>query len=126
MIMRGSGEGTINQYLADTIASVFGNVSTVDVQGSTNRELFASDDPQMFTTLKENADQLDNKDLQKLMYTVADNSQTYEAGSYVMTDDKAPVELLGMKVIDQIIQEEVAYYKQIYEQDGFQGLLEQL
>ena len=126
MNMRGSGEGTINQYLADTIASVFGNVSTVDVQGSTNRELFASDDPQMLATLKENADHLENKDLQNLMYTVADNSQTYEAGSYIMTDDKAPVELLGMKVIDQIIQEEVAYYKQIYKQDGFQGLLEQL
>lgn len=126
MNMRGSGEGTINQYLADTISSVFGNVSTVDVQGSTNRELFASDDPQMLATLKENANQLENKDLQNLMYTVADNSQTYEAGSYIMTDDKAPVELLGMRVIDQIIQEEVAYYRQIYEQDGFQGLLEQL
>lgn len=35
-------------------------------------------------------------------------------------------ELLGMRVIDQIIQEEVAYYKQIYEKDGLQGLLEQL
>lgn len=43
-----------------------------------------------------------------------------------MTDDKAPVELLGMQVIDQLIREEVAYYKNIYEKDGIQGLLEQL
>lgn len=39
MNMRGSGEGNINQYLADTIASVFGTVYTADVKGSTNREL---------------------------------------------------------------------------------------
>ena len=43
-----------------------------------------------------------------------------------MTDDKAPVELLGMRVIDQLIQDEVAYYKKIYETDGQQGLLEQM
>ena len=41
-----------------------------------------------------------------------------------MTDDKAPVELLGMRVIDELIQEEVAYYKGIYEEGGISGLLE--
>ena len=79
MNMRGNSEGNINQYLSDTIASVFENVVTV-----------------------------------------------YEAGNYIMTDDKAPVELLGMQVIDQLIQEEVAYYKGIYEQKGIGGLLETL
>ena len=43
MNMRGGGEGNINQYLADTIASVFDSVYTVDVGGTTNRELFAMD-----------------------------------------------------------------------------------
>ena len=126
MNMRGSGEGNINQYLADTIASVFGDVYTVDVSGSTNRELFASDNAKMLETLKKNSENLENKELKDLMADVADNSRLYEPGSYIMTDDKAPVELLGMQVIDQIIQEEVAYYKQIYEKDGIQGLLEQL
>ena len=42
MNMHGNKEGDINQYLADTIANVFDNVYTVDVAGSTNRELFAS------------------------------------------------------------------------------------
>ena len=60
------------------------------------------------------------------MTTVADESSAYQAGNYVMTDDKAPVELLGMQVIDQIIQEEVAYYKQIYKENGLQGLLKEL
>ena len=105
MNMHGNKEGDINQYLADTIANVFDNVYTVDVAGSTNRELFAS---------------------QNMMQRVADNSSAYVAGDYLMTDDKAPVELLGMQVIDQLIQEEVAYYKDIYEEQGISGLLEHL
>ena len=50
----------------------------------------------------------------------------YEAGSYIMTDDKAPVELLGMQVIDELIKDEVMYYKQIYDEEGLEGLLERL
>ena len=37
-----------------------------------------------------------------------------------------PVELLGMQVIDQLIQDEVTYYKGIYEQEGIKGLLDSL
>ena len=47
----------------------------------------------------------------------------YEPGDRVMTDDKAPVELLGMQVIDDLIRDEVAYYKTIYERDGLQGVI---
>ena len=43
-----------------------------------------------------------------------------------MTDDKAPVELLGMQVIDELIRGEVAYYKRIYEQQGIQGVINAL
>ncbi len=50
----------------------------------------------------------------------------YEAGSYRMNDDKAPVELLGMRVIDDLIGDEVEYYKELYEEQGIRGLLEQL
>lgn len=31
-----------------------------------------------------------------------------------------------MQVIDQLIQDEVAYYKEIYEQDGLEGVLNSL
>ena len=126
MNMRGSGEGNINQYLSDTIASVFSTVYTADVKGSTNRELFASDNTQMLEVFQQNTAQLENRDLQNMMETVAAQGQVYNAGSYLMTDDKAPVELLGMQVIDQLIQDEVAYYKDIYEREGISGLLNSL
>ncbi len=43
-----------------------------------------------------------------------------------MTDDKAPVELLGMQVIDDIIRDEVSYYKKIYEEQGIKGIIDSL
>ena len=48
------------------------------------------------------------------------------AGEYLMTDDKAPVELLGMQVIDELIRNEVEYYRGIFHKEGLDGLLEQL
>ena len=50
----------------------------------------------------------------------------YEAGENIMTDDKAPVELLGMKQIDSIIKDEVQYYKEIYRSQGIEGLINSL
>jgi spermidine synthase len=126
MNMHGNKEGDINQYLADTIANVFDNVYTVDVAGSTNRELFASQHSDMIEVLSDHVENLSDAGLQNMMRRVADNSSAYVAGDYLMTDDKAPVELLGMQVIDQLIQEEVAYYKDIYEEQGISGLLEHL
>lgn len=126
MNMHGNKEGDINQYLADSIANVFDNVYTVDVAGSTNRELFASQHSDMIEVLSDHVENLSDAELQNMMQRVADNSSAYVAGDYLMTDDKAPVELLGMQVIDQLIQEEVAYYKDIYEEQGISGLLEHL
>lgn len=65
-----------------------------------------------------------SRELAVMMGRVMDGLTAYEAGSYLLTDDKAPVELLGMKVIDGLIEEEVAYYKRIYEERGIRGLLE--
>jgi hypothetical protein len=126
MNMRGSNEGSINDYLADTIASVFDTVYTADVTGSTNRELFASTNNSIIETFQKNIAELDNRNLFHMMERVEDGLTEYEAGNYVMTDDKAPVELLGMKVIDELIQDEVAYYKNIFKEKGISGVLEML
>lgn len=123
MNMRGSEEGNINQYLSDTISSVFGNVYTIDVDGSTNRELFASDNPKMMNALKKNIAKLEDPDMRDLMTKVSAYAVPYRGGDYVMTDDKAPVELLGMRVIDQLIQGEVAYYKDTYQIKGIGDFL---
>ena len=50
----------------------------------------------------------------------------YVPGDFLMTDDKAPVELPGMKVIDELIRDEVAHYKKIYQEGGLKALLNHL
>lgn len=126
MNMRGSGEDSINAYLSDTIGSVFGEVYTVDVKGSTNRELFASDNPQMIENLQTHKETVADESLLAMMDNVSENLIPYEVGDRIMTDDKAPVELLGMRVIDELIRTEVAYYKSVYEEQGIWGVIDAL
>lgn len=126
MNMRGREEGNINQYLADTIAAVFREVYTIDVSGSTNRELFASNSEDMIEVMRSNIDAAEERELMDRMLSVEKNLMPYEPGPYRMTDDKAPVELLGMRVIDDLIKDEVSFYKDIYEQEGIQGLLDRM
>ncbi|MCQ2524018.1 MAG: fused MFS/spermidine synthase [Lachnospiraceae bacterium] len=126
MNMRGSSEGNINQYLADTIGEVFSEIYTVDVWASSNRELFASNNPQMMNLLSDNMAKESDSSLASLMNRVVSNLERYEKGQYIMTDDKAPVELLGMKVIDEMIQDEVSNYKEIYEEGGIKAILDAL
>lgn len=129
MNMRGQSEGNINQYLADTISHAFSEVYTVEVSGSTNRELFASNNPEMLSVFEENINLglgRKEEELELMMARVSLDLEPYEAGEYLMTDDKAPVELLGMRVIDEIIKEEVTYYKEVYKRGGLQALLDLL
>ena len=126
MNMHSGAEGNINEYLADTISEVFDQVCTVDVSGSTNRELFASDNADMLQTYRLNVALEQDGDLTAMMGRIGDHLETYEAGGHIMTDDKAPVELLGMRMIDELIQNEVSYYKTIYQEKGIRGLIDLL
>ena len=123
MNMRSGEEGDITQYLADTIASVFDNVYTVDVSGSSNRELYAFCDASCLARFNEERQTEQAPDLNRMMERVADGITAYNGGDLIMNDDKAPVELLGMKVIDSLIGEEASFYKEIYEEQGLEGLL---
>lgn len=97
----------------------------MDVEYSTNRELFASNVPGMTERLQAGMEELE-PELAGMMEEVQAGLTAYEAGPYKMTDDRAPVELLGMQVIDDLIGEEVEYYKAIYQEDGIGGLLDVL
>lgn len=50
----------------------------------------------------------------------------YTSTGLLLTDDKAPVELLGMRAIDALIQDELGTYKKLFQEEGLTGLLEQL
>lgn len=126
MNMHTQEEGNINQYLSDTIASVFPAVATVDVPGATNRELFAAMEAEPLESVSRRAAELPEGELKVLLETVAEHITPYEAGDYLLTDDKAPVELLGMSVIDGLISRELGYYQKAFREGGISGLLEEL
>ena len=123
MNMRGQKSGNITEYLSDTIANVFDEVYTVDVPFNTNRELFATNNPNVLKVFADNMEKENNRNLSDMMEMVSSHLTAYEKGDYLMTDDQAPVELLGMRVIDEIIKNEVEYYKDIYNEEGIEGLL---
>ncbi|WP_294443728.1 spermidine synthase [Ruminococcus flavefaciens] len=124
MNMRSESADGINGCLADTISSVFDNVVTVDVEYSTNRELFATNSDEFMDRFEANTAALKQEDLRRMMQIVRPELEPYTAGDHILTDDKAPVELLGMKVIDDIIQDELVYYKEAFKEKGIKGLLE--
>lgn len=113
MNMRSTSKGNINDYLADTIAAVFPYILTTDVENWSNRILFAGGQADMeeklITAMENEAD----SDMLTMMTKVINGLKDYNAGNLIMTDDKAPVELLGMKIIDEIIADEVSQYKAI-------------
>jgi spermidine synthase len=123
MNMHSDGEGSINQYLSDTISRVFANVYTVDVRGSTNKELYASNFMVCDKLLELGLEILEDSSLQAQMRRVLSGLEHYSFAGHILTDDKAPVEVLGMSMIDSLITEELGYYKQIYKDGGLGALI---
>ena len=148
MNMIDDGQGSINAALTNTITRVFGSdaILTADVPQTTNRELFArrpaSDDfPQTKGVRKaamgdypgsgllaEAATRVSpDPDLSQMMDQVSSRLSTVgDAKGRVLTDDNAPVELLGMHAIDGIISREAGPYRRILEHEGIQGLIREV
>ena len=125
MNMQSDREDGINYYLGDTISAVFDNVYTVKVQGTSNRELFAGNDPEMTEKLVKNTALQNDAQLKESLTDVYNDLEKYVSKDRILTDDRAPVELLGMRAIDDIIKDELIYYKKVFKEKGVKGLLEQ-
>ena len=124
MNMHSDGEGSINESLCDTIAAVFPAVVTADVRGNTNRELFACVEGDPAERLAENLNLLAPGELRSMMEQVSQRLTPVTGGSHVLTDDRAPVEVLGMRAIDALISDELVWVRGIYEREGLRGLIE--
>ena len=114
MNMKSKSENSINDYLCDTIGAVFDHVYIAPVEGDTNCEVFAFQNPDTLSTFEDGCRNLGNPDLTAMMETVSDCLTLREGGDLILTDDKAPVEVLGMKALDEIIADELDYYRALY------------
>ena len=110
--MTSAQDGSINQYLCDTMSSVFAHTYWVNVPANTNTVVFCSDSDDLRQTFDENRVLLQNASYAAMMETVARDLRDYTGGDHILTDDKAPVELLGMRVLDELIDGQLSYYKE--------------
>ena len=124
--MQSDKEGAINQYLCETIASVFENVSSYNCYNGGNREVFAAAHDRMDKNMAANLPPTEDDALRATMSMTRSGLESVAKGGHILTDDKAPVELLGMRVVDELIFDEINYYKDIFREKGFRGLFEAL
>ena len=124
MNMHSDGEGSINESLRDTIAAVFPFVASADVRGNTNRELFACADAAPADKLRAGMAGMPRGALRTMMEEVSGALAAERGGPHILTDDRAPVELLGMRAIDALIADELIWVRGIYEREGIRGLIE--
>ncbi len=127
MNMHSDGEGSINESLVSTMLEVFPCVSSADVAWTTNREVFAafSDPAELLEeALREGGEM--SRELRNQHAKTLKALTPCESTGRVLTDDKAPVELLGMSAIDEMIKEELSYYQNIYREQGLGAIMEMI
>ena len=121
--MTSAENGSINEYLCDTMASVFKYTVTAPVKGNTNTEVFCTDADDWEETFLRSIGNLTDCDYADMMRTVQEKLAPYAGGACILTDDKAPVEVLGMRVLDELIGDELKYYKDELKTGGLSALL---
>jgi len=135
MNMHSDGEGAINEYLTDTILECFDTAYSVDVPYNSNREVFMVKEGDPKDRLANGMALISHgvlsdtqRRLVRQLGTVYSNMEGCSASglSHVLTDDKAPVEILGMSMIDSLITEEISYYRGIYDEGGIDALMNAL
>ncbi len=127
--MKAKGDNPINQYLSQTVRSVFEKVYTCDLKTSTNELLFASNDTNMVNNLFDNISNMNNANpLKNVFQFVVENLKEVTESSHVFTDEVAPVDILGQKLLNSMVQDETSDLKEMinFKEKGLKGLLDML
>ena len=117
-------EDSINDYLASTINNVFDRVYLL--HSNTNVELFACKNIDFMSSFDSNVDKIESKKLRQYMNSFYGQITEYTRNDLVLTDDKAPVEMLGIKVLDEMIMDEIPDVKKMLKENSLKDLWEML
>lgn len=110
--MRSDKSTEIVDYLTQTLRSEMNRVYKFDIPGTTNVFVYSSDNDELLQDFKDNTGLLpQDNPVRKLAEAVAENSTEVTDTKYVFTDDIAPVEILGQKVLNDIVSDELAYFR---------------
>jgi len=125
-----SGDFTgVPEYLAQTVKNVYSKVYRVDLDSVTNSLLFCSNNNEMLLDYKKNIKSVpEDHPLYSIFQYTMDRAEEVESGPLLLTDDKAPVEMLGQRALNKIVQQETAVFRTMLKnnKDGIKGLLDMM
>jgi predicted membrane-bound spermidine synthase len=118
----------IEDYLTQTLRNNMGNVYKYYVPSTTNTLVFSSDDKDCLDNYSANINGLAEGDqLLPIARNVLSGLVGVTETELVLTDDLAPVEILGQKAMDEIVAESISYFKDEIKAStngGVKGLLD--
>lgn len=110
--MRSQENNEIIDYLTQTLKQCMNKVYLYKINTITNTLVYASDDINCYDNFISNTDGIDQSHpLYRSIRYVKDNIREIHEARLTLTDDMAPVEIMGQKVLDELVSDCISYYK---------------
>ena len=123
--MVSEAKDSINVALCDTAYSVFNNLYTFKVLNGSGMEVFASKNNMDILEQVKNVN-VSSYDLQSVFNRLKNGLSKYEDTGIRLYDDTCDVEIRSIRALDNIINAELEYYRNIFKEKGLRGLMEEL
>ena len=119
-------KNSISTALCDTTYGVFDNLYAYRVPDASGLEVYACKNKDMpFMDMVKNVE-CDDIPLQYTFKRLYENLKVYEDTGVRLYDDTADVEMRSIWALDEQIQKELEYYREVYKEESLKGLLNQL
>ncbi len=124
--MNSDKEGSISHALSDTASSIFNKTYTYSLGRLSNMLVYASDNESFVDDFINTKDSI-NEDVFRITFNGLAKRITEHVDTGIrLYDTSADVEVRSFDACDEIIIDTLDYYRAIYEEIGFKGLLEYL
>ena len=112
--------------VCDTAYSIFENLYAYRVGNASGLEVYASKNKEMPLVEKVQSVSVSDSELQKVFYKLGNNLKPYEDSGVRLYDETCDVEMRSMYTLDDMVQEELEYYRNVYKEKGIKGLFKEL
>ena len=117
-------KGAVNFAVCDTAYGVFNNLFAYYDGGGSGMEVFAAKNKDRDLISEVKNVHAEKMGLQKVVEDLGAKLKVYDDTGIRLYDDTADVEMRSMRALDDIVQKELAVFKQILKEEGLKGLLE--
>ena len=124
--MWSDNKGSVSYALCDTAYGVFGNLYEFRTAGGSGAEVFSTKNKDVDFINRVKNVTVDDYELQKVFTKLGSGLKEYKDTGIRLYDDTADVEMRSIWALDELIQNELEYYRQILKEEGIRGLLNEL